>query len=121
MKTIIYFIIASFLAISSSLAQTLFPAINEGANVQTLKVYSSLDEDASKPLIAAFQKQNPNIAIVYEDMQSLDIYERVIRETDNNEKTAYLVLSSAMDLQVKLVNDGYAQTSINDFLLDSPI
>lgn len=117
LKTKIYFIsagiIASILACAPAAAQTLFPAFNEGPNVQTLVVYSSLDEDASKPLIAAFQEQNPSVAILYEDLQSLDIYERVIRETDNGEKTADLVLSSAMDLQVKLVNDGYAQTSFN--------
>lgn len=90
-------------------AETLFPAINGAQNSDVMKVYSALDEEASKPLIAAFQKENPNVGVIYEDLQSLDIYERIIRETDENNSTADLVISSAMDLQVKLVNDGYAQ------------
>lgn len=90
-------------------ADTLFPALNDNINSQVVKVYSSLDEDASMPLIEAYQKENPNVAVRYEDLQSLDIYSRVIRETDFAQSTADLVISSAMDLQVKLVNDGYAQ------------
>lgn len=113
MKRIILLIIGYLLFSQISYAQTLFPAVNETENNQILTVYSSLDEDASKPLIAEFQRLNPNIAISYEDLQSLDIYERVIRETDTEQITADLVLSSAMDLQVKLVNDGYAQTASN--------
>lgn len=113
MNSVILFIITSILLVQPSYAQTLFPAVNKSNDNQVLKVYSSLDEDASKPLIAEFQKLNPNISIAYEDLQSLEIYERVIRETDAGQKTADLVLSSAMDLQVKLVNDGYAQTASN--------
>lgn len=104
----------------SAWAETFFPAKTTNDNNQTMRVYSSLDEDASEPLIAAFQEQNPQIAIIYEDLQSLDIYERVIRETDAGQKTADLVLSSAMDLQVKLVNDGYAQTVTSDLTADWP-
>lgn len=92
-----------------AVAATLFPAKGAEDTARTLTVYSSLDEDVSRPLIAAFQAANPRIAISYSDLQSLDIYERVIRETDAGQKTADLVISSAMDLQVKLVNDGYAQ------------
>jgi iron(III) transport system substrate-binding protein len=89
---------------------TLFAPPNHAETLETVKVYSSLDEEVSKPLIAAFQKKYPNTAVSYEDLQSLEIYDRVIRETDGGSNTADLVISSAMDLQVKLVNDGYAQT-----------
>ena len=73
-----------------------------------LTVYSTLDDVVSRPLIKAFQNENPDVTVVYEEQQSLEIYERVIRETDEDGRTADLVVSSAMDLQVKLVNDGYA-------------
>lgn len=79
----------------------------------TVTIYSSIDLNLAKPLIAAFQSRNPALAVVYYDMQTLDIYERVIEETDRGEapaRTADLVVSSAMDLQLKLVNDGYATT-----------
>ncbi|MBL1406581.1 MAG: iron ABC transporter [Hyphomicrobiales bacterium] len=101
-------------------AETLFPALNGEGDSRFLKVYSSLDEDASKPLIAAFQKENPDVSVRYNDLQSLEIYERVIRETDEDNSTADLVFSSAMDLQVKLVNDGYAQTVRNSLSSNWP-
>ena len=111
MSRLILFICLLLGTVQAGFGATLFPALNGEDRLETVKVYSSLDEEVSKPLIAAFQKEHPNIAVLYDDLQSLDIYERVIRETDNGEKTADLVISSAMDLQVKLVNDGYAQTS----------
>ena len=89
-------------------AQTIFPAVNTTAP-RVLTVYSSLDENVSKPLISAFQRENPSVEVHYHDLQSLDIYERVINETDGGRRTADLLLSSAMDLQVKLANDGYAE------------
>jgi len=40
-----------------------------------------------------------------------EIHDRIVRETDEGGKTADFAFSSAMDLQVKLANDGYAQPS----------
>ena len=95
------------------MSQTVYPAlVGDGQNNQ-LRIYSSLDEAVSKPLMVRFQQKNPRVEIIYHDLQSLDIYERVISETDNNLRTGDLVISSAMDLQMKLANDGYAQPIIN--------
>ncbi|MCV6576626.1 MAG: ABC transporter substrate-binding protein [Cohaesibacter sp.] len=91
-------------------AKTLFEAREPGDNSQTLTIYSSLDTHLSKPLIEAFQKNNPRIAIVYEDLQTQDVYERIVHESDKTGATADLTLSSAMDLQMKLANDGYARS-----------
>jgi len=98
--------------LSTASGQTVFPALNS-ENQRVLTVYSSLDENVSKPLIAAFQSQNRDVEVHYHDLQSLDIYERVITETDSGSVTADLLLSSAMDLQVKLANDGYAENMGN--------
>ena len=92
----------------SAVAATLYPAFDDEAAARTVTIYSSLDEDVSRPLIRAFQAANPEVAVAYHDMQTLEIYERILRETDAGEPTADLVISSAMDLQLKLVNDGYA-------------
>ncbi len=59
--------------------------------------------------IAAFQALNPSVAVASSDMQTADIYERIVRETDAGQPTADFAFSSAMDLQMKLANDGYAQ------------
>ena len=92
----------------SALAQTVLPAKDPGA-AQRLTIYSSLDEDVSRSLMAAFQERFPQVEVHYHEMQTLEIYERVIQEADSGGQTADLLLSSAMDLQVKLANDGYAE------------
>ncbi|WP_246658353.1 ABC transporter substrate-binding protein [Rhizobium sp. FKY42] len=90
---------------------TLFPAISGRTNAPELVVYSSLDEPLAKPMIVKFQQANPDIAVRYEDMLTGVIYDRIVQETDSGRKTADFAFSSAMDLQVKLANDGYAQAS----------
>lgn len=83
-----------------------FPAL--GTPAENLVIYSSTDIDRIEPLIRAFREKAPEIAIQYHDLDTLDIYQRVIGETDAGNPTADLALSSAMDLQIKLVNDGYS-------------
>ncbi|CDZ41808.1 ABC transporter substrate-binding protein [Neorhizobium galegae] len=102
------------LALSPSVAGAdtkLFRALSGRDDGPTLTVYSSLDEPLAKPMIAGFQTANPDVAVRYEDMLTGEIYDRIVRETDAGNKTADFAFSSAMDLQVKLANDGYAQRS----------
>lgn len=108
MRSLVYFCL--FVVVyTPSVAQTVFPARLDDDGVRKLVIYSSLDEAVSRPLMSRFQENHPRVEIIYHDLQSLDIYERVIAETDANSGTADLVISSAMDLQMKLANDGYAQ------------
>ena len=88
-----------------------FPALDDAVGNRTVTVYSSLDEPLARPMIAAFQARNPTVAVYYEDLQTADIYDRIVRETDAGEPTADFAFSSSMDLQMKLANDGYAQPS----------
>ncbi|MDO1583687.1 ABC transporter substrate-binding protein [Rhizobium oryzicola] len=88
-----------------------FPAVSGRQDASVLQVYSSLDEPLAAPMIKAFQAANPEVAVRYEDMLTGEIYDRIVRETDSGQKTADFAFSSAMDLQVKLANDGYAQPS----------
>ncbi|WP_244313646.1 ABC transporter substrate-binding protein [Stappia sediminis] len=86
-----------------------YPALDETGPTRTLKIYSSLDADIAEPLLQAFRKGHPGIAIDYWELQTQEIYAKVLEETDRGEETADIAFSSAMDLQVKLANDGYAQ------------
>ena len=79
-----------------------------GTPAERLVIYSSTDIDRIEFLIRAFQERAPGVAIDYHDLDTLDINKRVIGETDAGKPTADLALSSAMDLQIKLVNDGYS-------------
>ncbi len=87
-----------------------FPALDGtvGAPNGQVVVYSTTDIEAARPIVDGFQKRYPGIAVVYHDLQSIALFERVIAETEGPGETADLVLSSALDLQIKLVNDGYA-------------
>ena len=92
-------------------AVTVYPALSGRGDAPVLVVYSSLDEPLAKPMIAGFQSANRDVAVHYEEMLTGEIYDRIVRETDAGKKSADFAFSSAMDLQVKLANDGYAQRS----------
>ena len=83
-----------------------FPAL--GTPSERLVIYSSTDVDRIESLVRAFQETSPGIAIDYHELDTLDLHKRVIGETDAGAPTTDLTLSSAMDLQIKLVNDGYS-------------
>ena len=76
---------------------------------QYLRIFSSTDEAAMKPLLQDFQQLYPEIVINYIDLNSVPIFDCFRLEASKG-KTADLLISSAMDLQIKLVNDGYAAT-----------
>lgn len=77
---------------------------NETQATTTLRIISSTDTDLFAPLITAFVARNPDIAIEYLVTGTADI-DRRFRETP----AAFdIAISSAMDLQFKLTNDGYA-------------
>ncbi|MCZ0960941.1 ABC transporter substrate-binding protein [Paracoccus benzoatiresistens] len=79
---------------------------------QILTIYSSLDNHLAAPLIAGFQAQNPDVTVRYEELLTGELNDRIIRETDAGQPTADFAFSSAMDLQIKLANDGYAQPAV---------
>lgn len=100
--------LASLMVVAVAQAQILF-APRDTASRDFLTIYSSLDLDAARPLIEVFQTNNPTVGVNYHELQTVDIYERILTETENGNGTADLVISSAMDLQMKLANDGYAR------------
>lgn len=97
--------------VASAAQDTIFPALSGREDAPVLTVYSSLDSPLALPMISGFQKVNPDVTIRYFEMLTGEIYDRIVLETDAGQKTADFAFSSAMDLQVKLANDGYAQAS----------
>lgn len=71
-------------------------------------VYAATDQASVQPIIDDFEKRHPGLRVDYHDMNSADLYRRVLREAAQGAGPD-VVWSSAMDLQVKLVNDGHAQ------------
>ncbi|VWX46745.1 ABC transporter substrate-binding protein [Novosphingobium sp. 9U] len=74
-----------------------------------VRVYGNADAATMAPLIAAFRRTFPSVQVQYNDLGSTDLNRRFVSETRARRPSADLVWSSAMDLQAKLINDGYAQ------------
>ncbi len=80
-----------------------------GEATDEMVIYSTLDQRLAAPLITTFQQGHPGLAVRYEDLLADEIARRVVTETDAGLPTADFVFSSAMDMQIKLANDGYAR------------
>ena len=87
-------------------AKTIDAAKKEGKVV----VYSALDTKAASPLIKDFSALYPDVKVEYNDMNSTELYNRYIAEVASGQGGADVLWSSAMDLQVKLVDEGKALT-----------
>jgi iron(III) transport system substrate-binding protein len=75
-----------------------------------LRILSTTDTAVFAPLIVAFQSENPGISVRYTVASTRELYQAV-----GVEGVAYdLAVSSAMDLQMKLVNDGFAASFSSD-------
>ncbi len=72
-------------------------------------VYANADTSEMAPVIVAFQRRYPGVTVRYTDLGSNEMYRRFVAETRARKASADLVWSSAMDQQVKLINDGFAQ------------
>ncbi len=81
-----------------------------------MAVLSTTDTEIFAPLIEAFLVQRPDLRLRYIVASSQEVYRAV-----HDEGAAFdLVISSAMDLQMKLANDGYAAGYASDAVLGLP-
>jgi iron(III) transport system substrate-binding protein len=85
----------------ASYQDTIDAAKKEGS----LIVYSTTDTGLVRSLIKDFESLY-GIRVEYNDMNSTELYNRYISENAANSTSADVLWSAAMDLQVKLVNDG---------------
>lgn len=73
-------------------------------------IYSATDMPAATPLIKDFRSIYPGIVVEYHNMSSVEVYNRFVTEISTGGRSADVLWSPAMDLQMKLVNDGHADT-----------
>ena len=71
-----------------------------------IQILSTADIEFFSPMISSFLEEHPKFAINYIVASSTELF----KEIKNGNHKFDLVISSAMDLQTKLVNDGYAVT-----------
>jgi iron(III) transport system substrate-binding protein len=74
-----------------------------------LNIFSTTDTSEVSDLLADFRALHPNIETVYSKVNSNDLYNGVVESSISSGTSGDVIWSSAMDLQIKLVNDGYAQ------------
>lgn len=75
-----------------------------------LLIYSSADPTDMAALLKEFGARYPRLKVDYQHNPSSDLYSRFVREIGAGAPSADFLFSSAMDTQIKLVNDGYAQS-----------
>jgi iron(III) transport system substrate-binding protein len=90
-------------------AQVIAAANKEGKVI----IYSALDTKAAQPLIKDFSTLYPGVKVEYSDLNSTELYNRFIAEAASGQGSADVMWSSAMDLQVKLVDEGHAMAYLS--------
>ena len=72
---------------------------------ERLLIHAATDRPVMEPLLLDFQRLQPHVAIEFVEMQSGEVHDSVVAASVPPD----LAISSAIDLQVKLVNDGWTQ------------
>jgi iron(III) transport system substrate-binding protein len=83
-----------------------FPA-PAGSAAAPLRIHGSTDLEVFASVIADYQKLHPDVEVIYTDTTAQEMQVQYLR----NPRRAHgpdLMISSGMDLQAKLVNDGHA-------------
>lgn len=75
-----------------------------------LRIISTADVEILVPLMRVFLERNPGLAIDYTAASSGELMKAVVEEKVQFD----LALSSAMDLQIKLANDGFSSEHSSD-------
>lgn len=102
------FVIALIIATASAFAfeiedQKIY---SSPGGIETLRILSTADIDVFEPIIMEFQRLNPSINIDYVVSSSTELMKAIYEE----DAIFDLAISSAMDLQTKLANDGFARS-----------
>jgi iron(III) transport system substrate-binding protein len=73
-----------------------------------LVVYSSTDQVVAAPILKDFAQLHPHLQVEFNDLNTTELYNRFVSEAAAGSGSGDVLWSSAMDLQVKLVQEGYA-------------
>lgn len=101
------FLLASALLLphQAEAAALRYPA-PDGSSGTTLTIVGVTDTKVFEAFVAGFQAARPEVTVIYEEMDSLPLFQQFLDGT--LPVAPDLLISSASDLQLKLANDGYA-------------
>lgn len=92
--------------IAAKASETQFPALE--AEGDRLVIFGSTDLVAMQPVIEAYQAENTDTAIEYFEILTAELYDLIRTKKELDNRRPDIVISAAMDMQFKLVNDGFA-------------
>ena len=78
--------------------------VSRASKPEVLRILSTADIDLFTPMILSFQRQNPEVTVNYDVVSSTEL----MRALQDEQAPYDIAVSSAMDLQIKLANDGLA-------------
>ena len=93
------------LAAGAGLAAAALAIPRSAAAQRAVRVFSSTDRGVAQPLIEDFERRHPGLRVDYADLGSAELAQRFVA---SGGRAADVLWSSAMDLQIKLANDGHA-------------
>jgi iron(III) transport system substrate-binding protein len=117
------FLCVGILLAAPTVAQQVAPQRGPTAAVEArehLNIVSTTDASEVADLLADFRARYPSIETVYSKANSNDIYNQIVDPSSSSAPPGDVIWSSAMDLQVKLVNDGYAQPYVSKEIAHIP-
>ncbi len=116
MRKIIATAIVWFIAVSQVYAINIEERRVFGDAVRSVRVLSTIDVDIIAPVFEDFLKSGANLSIDYQTASSQDVYDAITQDKAKFD----MVISSAMDLQMKLANDGFASSLSDQSLAQVP-
>jgi two-component system sensor histidine kinase TctE len=96
---------------------TQYPA-PDGSNATVMAILGVTDTPLFEAFITGFQQQHPDVTVIYEETDSLPLFERFLG--GDVDPAPDLLISSASDLQIKLANDGHAMAYESPYLAGLP-
>lgn len=91
-------------------------ALGPAASKQVLVVHASNSVQVFRGVLEDFSRLNPGVRLEYTELSTQALYSDTVARasrTPDAKAGPDLIISSAMDLQTKLVNDGYAQAHVS--------
>ncbi|GAB4360871.1 MAG: ABC transporter substrate-binding protein [Kiloniellaceae bacterium] len=102
-------VVAAFPAAAVEIeARRSYPARDAEA-AGTLHIVGTTEAAVMEGLIQAYRARHPEVAVIYDQATSRAVYDAIVGNETVDGSPYDLAISSAMDLQIKLVNDGGAR------------
>lgn len=117
-RLIFLFVIIVFVVLMRNSRVNNYFQTDVASSRKTFNIYGTTDAILSQEFIKKFKILHPNLTVQYKELESGAIFKSVINDSLTPQPD--LIISSAVDLQIKLANDGYAIDYFSPYLQRLP-